>query len=115
MQLNTHNQDELCGPQSLSDTLLKTAIATVKSGNNAVERNILFDEGTQRTFISGSLAAFGALTPIRRKLDVATLHIRTESSGYIPIQALAHCSENCRSIAELDKNRYSETPLPTES
>ena len=103
------------GHSPFQTSLLKTAIATVKSGNNAVERNILFDEGARRTFISESLAAFGALTPIRRKLDVATLHIHTESSGYIPIQTLAHCSGNCRSIAELDKNRYSETPLPTES
>ena len=53
---------------------------------------------------------FGALTPIRRKLDVATVHIHTESSGYIPIQALAHCSGNCRSIAELDKTAIQKHP-----
>ena len=68
------------GPSPFQTSLLKTAIATVKSGINAVETNILFDEGTQRTFISMSfasklklqpstketinLAAFGALTPI---------------------------------------------------
>ena len=36
-------------------TLLKTAIAKVKSDYITIGANILFDEGAQRTFISQSL------------------------------------------------------------
>ena len=35
-----------------------------------------------------NLAAFGAVTPTKRNLDVATIYIETESSQNIPIQAL---------------------------
>ncbi len=92
------------GPSSHQTSLLKTAVATVKSNSSATETNILFDEGAQRTFMSQSLAsklglqpstketvnlaAFGAVTPTKRNLDVATIYIETESSGNIPIQAL---------------------------
>ena len=36
--------------------LLKTAIATVSTGNRCTKANILFDEGAQRSFISQKLA-----------------------------------------------------------
>ena len=92
------------GPSPHQTSLPQTAIATIRSDSTAIETNILFDEGTQRSFMSQSLASklglhsstretinlatFGAVTPTRRNLDVVTIHIETESSGNIPIQAL---------------------------
>ena len=92
------------GPSPHQTSLLNTAIATIRSDSTAIETNILFDEGAQRSFMSQSLASklglqsstketinlatFGAVTPTRRNLDVVKIHIETESSGNIPIQAL---------------------------
>ena len=85
-------------------SLLKTAIATICSATTCAEANLLFDEGAQRSFISHALAtklglcptsketinlsAFGASTSTKRNLDVATIHVETQSSGRIPVQVL---------------------------
>jgi len=42
-------------PQS-SVCLLKTAVATVTNGSNITKENVLFDEGSQRSFIIQDLA-----------------------------------------------------------
>ena len=77
-------------PSHLSKScLLKTAIAPVIYKQISIEGNILFDEGSQRSFISMELAnklnmqpqtrknvsltSFGAESPSRRSLDVATV------------------------------------------
>ena len=102
--LTPTTQMSYMGPSPHQTSLLKTAIATIRSDSTAIETNILFDEGAQRSFMSQSLASklglqsstketinlatFGAVTPTRRNLDVVTIHIETESSGNIPIQAL---------------------------
>ena len=69
--------------------LLKTAVATISAGGTYVESNILFDEGSQRSFLAKglvdclqvqphdivelSLSTFGVGTSRTSKFDVATI------------------------------------------
>ena len=53
--LTPATQMSYVGPSPSQTSLLKTAIATVRSDSSAIEMNILFHEGAQRTFISQSL------------------------------------------------------------
>ena len=85
-------------------TLLKTAIATVQSRNRAATAHILFDEGAQRSFITEELAnhldlvpegteplhlsVFGGGQTTVKRADVATVHLRTDIGGIIPIQVV---------------------------
>ena len=55
--LTPATQMSYVGPSPSQTSLLKTAIAPVRSDSTAIETNILFDEGAQRTFISQSLAS----------------------------------------------------------
>ena len=91
-------------PQSSISCLLKTAIAPITYKGTSIESNILFDEGSQRSFISRDLAcklnlqpqtkenvsltSFGAEVPSYRNLDVATISIQTTSGEKIPISVL---------------------------
>ena len=86
--------------------LLKTAIASVSSpySETQTEANILFDEGSQRSFLTQeladllslkphkkediSLAAFGASHPCNKSMPVTTVHIRTQSGDLVPISVL---------------------------
>ena len=84
--------------------LLKTAIATITFSNIEAEANILFDEGSQRSFIAQeladslllkphkreniSLAAFGASQSHHKSMAVATVYVKTHSKEYIPISVL---------------------------
>lgn len=84
--------------------LLKTALATVSASDIYVEANILFDEGSQRSFISKGLAdclqvlphgsenlsisTFGTETSRVSKLEVATIHLHTLSGQTIPLTVL---------------------------
>ena len=83
---------------------LKTAVATVSAEGTYVEANILFDEGSQRSFITKSLAdcltlqphgteelsisTFGTQTSHVNKLDVATIYLHTISGQPIPLTVL---------------------------
>jgi len=49
--------------------LLKIAVATVNNGTNHTKANLLFDEGSQRSFITEALAKILALQP-QRKEDI---------------------------------------------
>ena len=85
-------------------TLLKTAIATVQSRNKAATAHILFDEGAQRSFITEELAnnlnlvperteplhlsVFGGAQTSVKRVDVATVHLQTDTGGIIPIQVV---------------------------
>ena len=85
-------------------SLLKTAIATVSTGQLHCDANILLDEGAQRSFIATDLAnqlgvmssqteeiaqsAFGAQTSARRHLPLATVYIITRTGQQIPLQVL---------------------------
>ena len=91
-------------PQSSISCLLKTAIAPITYKGTSIESNILFDEGSQRSFISRDLAcklnlqpqakenvsltSFGAEVPSYRNLDVATISIQTISGEKITISVL---------------------------
>ena len=84
--------------------ILKTAVATVSAEGTYVEANILFDEGSQRSFITKSLAdcltlqphgteelsisTFGTRTSHVNKLDVATIYLHTISGQPIPLTVL---------------------------
>ena len=84
--------------------LLKTAVATVANKTTQVDANILFDEGSQRSFASQELidklqsqpcqsetiqlCAFGCTNPQVKKLNVATLQVITNSGVPITITVL---------------------------
>ena len=83
---------------------LKTAVATVSAEGTSVDASILFDEGSQRSFITKSLAdclmlqphgteelsisTFGTQTSHVSKLDVTKIHLHTISGQSIPLTVL---------------------------
>jgi len=80
-------------PNKHSTCLLKTAIATVVGAGTQVEANILFDEGSQRSFLTEELAreltltpyrcehinllSFGSDKPLYKQMDAVLFKIRT--------------------------------------
>ena len=90
-------------PQN-SVCLLKTAVATVTNGNNLTKANLLFDEGSQRSFITQDLAktlalqpfckedltvsSFGAQCQVNREVNVAVISLLTMSGQAIPLTVL---------------------------
>jgi len=91
-------------PPSNSACLLKTAIADVSANSTTVDGHILFDEGTQRSFITQELADTLQIQPVRyelitmssfgeqvstpTRLAVTTTSIHTLRRGKIPISIL---------------------------
>ena len=91
-------------PSSHQSYLLKTAVATVTSGHIEARANILFDEGSQRSFLTQELAdalslqpehqediclsAFGSTHPLNKRMKVARIHIKTTSGALLPISTL---------------------------
>ena len=84
--------------------LLKTAVATISSTHSETETNILFDEGSQRSFLTRDLAdtlslqpsrkedicisSFGAKPPLNQKMEVASINLKTKSGKLIPLSVL---------------------------
>ena len=84
--------------------LLKTAVATVAHEGTQVDANILFDEGSQRSFATQilidklrlqphqteliQLSTFGSPNPQVKKLNVASLQVITKSGTPISITVL---------------------------
>ena len=84
--------------------LLKTAVASVGSHNNHVSAHILFDEGSQRSFITSeaatkldlkpetqettSLSTFGGTTSSVKRIDTATIYLETTQEETIPIRVI---------------------------
>ncbi|XP_065894502.1 uncharacterized protein [Dysidea avara] len=84
--------------------LLKTAVANISSRGTYVQSNILFDEGSQRSFLTKgvadclqvqphdtvelSLSTFGTGTSSITKLDVATINLHGISGQVIPLTVL---------------------------
>ena len=84
--------------------LLKTAVATISAGGTYVESNILFDEGSQRSFLAKgladclqvqphdtvelSLSTFGVGTSRASKFDVTTINLHSVSGHLIPLIVL---------------------------
>ena len=116
--LTPATQINYVGPSASQTSLLKTAIATVRFDCTAIETNILFDEGAQRTFISQSLAsklnlqpttketmnlaAFGAVSPVRRNLIAAITYTNRNRIFRMNSSPSLDCSRNCHSIAEFN-------------
>ena len=87
-----------------TETLLKTAIATVGNQTTYCEANILFDEGAQRSFITKDLATrlqlqpterefisvsgFGAQTSAARSLESTVINLKTNTNDEIPLRVL---------------------------
>ena len=84
--------------------LLKTAVAPIGSYNNHINAHILFDEGSQRSFITSnvavkldlkpdtqetiSLSTFGGKTSSVKCVDTATVYLTTIRGETIPIRAI---------------------------
>lgn len=84
--------------------LLKTAVATVANESTQVDANILFDEGSQHSFVTQALidklqiqphltetiqlSAFGSTNPQVKKLNMATLQVITTTGIHVPITVL---------------------------
>ena len=105
--LHTYNDitfEQTTPAERTSGVLLKTAISTVTSGNYSMETNILFDEGSQRSYITQQqaeklnitptgtdtiyLASFGNSRNEVRHLDTATVNLISTSGQKIPINVL---------------------------
>ena len=96
----------LVPPQLTRNTvcLLKTTITTVINGSIQAEANILFDEGSQRPFLTEqlthllevvphnsehiSLTSFGSTKPVLRCLDNVIINLKTSTGDLMPISAL---------------------------
>ena len=105
--------------------LLKTAIAEVRSGPNRCKAQVLFDEGTQRSFITQQLAdslkvdsckrqricisAFGGES-IPRELQSTSIAIQTNDGGEVPISVLVvhkiHVATPLQNAIPLPDNQY---------
>ena len=84
--------------------LLKTAIATITHGNRSATANLLFDEGSQRSFITHDLAnslelqpykredinisSFGANCHLNRQMDVVMIHLLGNDGQTTPLSVL---------------------------
>ena len=84
--------------------LLKTAVAMVSSSKVKVEASILFDEGSQRSFISQKLAnnlqlhsrkkediclsSFGSQAPTIKQLQTGEIHLLTRTGEKVPLSVL---------------------------
>ena len=80
------------------------AVASIIAGDVKIQANILFDEGTQHSFISAEMASelqltptcqvdiavasFGTTSSTYKKLGVTTVEIETDSGELIPISVL---------------------------
>ena len=100
--LTTLTSDSLLS--SRQSYLLKTAVATVMSVDRETEANILFDEGSQCSFLTQDLAdalsltphhqediclsAFGSTHPLNKRMKVACVNIKSRTGELVPISAL---------------------------
>ena len=85
-------------------TLLKTAISPVKHHRRTVSAHILFEEGVQRSFITGdlarqlyltpkeeesiSLSTFGGTSSSVKRVAVSTITLLTDNEEPIPIEVI---------------------------
>ena len=95
--------------------LLKTAITTVRNGTNSIKANVLFDEGSQRSFIAEELAntlavqsyrkeditvsSFEAQCQLNRQVNVAVVNLITMTGQSIPLTVLV-VPPDCHTITE---------------
>ena len=102
--LTSNPQSSVLFNPSDSVCLLKTAVTEVKSDKTSSIANILFDEGTQHSFISQqladvlqlspsrqediTLASFGADTMTPQSLSVASIKVVAKTGELIPLSVL---------------------------
>ena len=102
--ITTSKQNSKSYPTGNSICLLKTATATITTPSHQATANILFDEGSQRSFILQSLAdeldlhpyktdkvflsTFGAHSPSIHTLNVAHVYLITKSGEQLPLSVL---------------------------
>ena len=96
-----------CPPTTNTITLLKTAIAPISSEGLRIQGNILFDDGSQRSFITEevaiklnlkptnsehiAVAPLGAEYTTAQHLSVACVYVETESGKvYQSLFSLSH-------------------------
>ena len=98
------SQSNKCPPTTHTISLLKTAIAPISANGSRIQGNILFDDGSQRSFITEEVATklnlkpfsteliavapFGAEYTSSQRLSVACVCVETESGERIPITVL---------------------------
>lgn len=101
--LTTLTTEPLSSPKT-AVCLLKTAVATVTSSDSETKTNILFDEGSQRSFLTQDvantlslkphhhedicLASFDSKHPQNKRVGIAQIHIKTNSGELLPISVL---------------------------
>ena len=84
--------------------LLKTAVATVTHGSKHAQTNLLFDEGSQRSFVTKALAnalklqpyckedinlsSFGAKCQLSHQVEVAMVNLLTKNGDAVPLSVL---------------------------
>ena len=104
--ISSTSQETILHSNNRNLCLLKTAVATVSSSNYRAEANVLFDEGSQRSFMSQSLAntlqlqlqplkkemiylsAFTSQTPSPQHLEVAKIYLETKTGIKLPLSVL---------------------------
>ena len=93
--------------------LLKTAVAIVTHRNKHAQANLLFDEGSQRSFVTKALtnslelyrredinlSSFGAKCQLSHQVDIAMVNLLTKSGDVSPCG-----TTNCYTITE--HNQY---------
>ena len=107
--VNTTFLSMTISPSQNSVCLLKTAVATIANGDNRTRANLLFDEGSQRSFITQDLAdalalqpyhteditvsSFGAQCQLNHEVNVAVINLLTLSGQAIPncARGTSHC------------------------
>ena len=105
-----------CPPTTNTISLLKTAIAPISAEGLRIQGNILFDDGSQRSFITKEVATklnlkpnnsehiavapFGAEYTSAQRLSVACVFVETKS-GERYTNHRPHCSIYCCTTSEL--------------
>ena len=108
--------------------LLNTAVTTVSSQGTSIDTNVLFDEGSQRSFVSKGLAdclqvqphqtenlyisTFGAHSSHTSQFEAAVIHLHRTSGQLIPLTVLI-VPTLAAPICNINKNSISNLPYLT--
>ena len=117
-------------PPQNAACLLKTAVATIRHGPNHTRASLMFDEGSQRSFITESLVttlalqshckkdittlSFRAQHQLSKQINVAVVHLVTPTGQAILLTVL-HGPSYCHAIAEYSEIWCSWSSSPPEA
>ena len=80
--------------------LLKTAVATVTHGSRSAKANLLFDEGSQRSFITQNLANTLGLQPYRREdINLSSFGAQCQLSRQVEVAIINFLTKNGEAIS----------------